>query len=128
MSSIYFTGVKNHESGMTREYKDGSVIRVSYPANYRGKKYLFWQINRKEGKLKTEDEYNPFIGEDDSLSAIWDNYSSFIIGIIVLIAAVLAFLVYQNMSSPGVNVPKNVTENVTENVVENIVAAFGNIF
>jgi len=122
MSSIYFTGVKNHESGMTREYVDGSVKRVVYPTNYRGKKYTYWEINRKEGKLKKTDKYNPFIGEDEewSLSTFWEDYSMYIIGVVVLLAAIIAFFVYKNMSSPSVG--------VTENVIENIVAAFGNIF
>ena len=113
MSSIYFTGIKNHESGMTREYVDGSVKQVVYPTNYRGKKYTFWEINRKEGKLKKTDKYNPFIGEEEewSLSTFWEDYSMYIIGVIVLLAAIIAFLVYRNMGATQ--------------VVENIAAAFG---
>jgi hypothetical protein len=121
MSAIFFTGVKNHESGMTREYVDGYVKQVVYPTNYRGKKYTYYEINRKEGKLKTTDKYNPFIGEEEwSLSTFWEDYSMYIIGVVVLLTAIIAFFVYKNMSSPSVG--------VTENVIENIVAAFGNIF
>lgn len=131
MSAIFFTGVKNHESGMTREYVDGYVKQVVYPTNYRGKKYTFWEINRKEGKLKTTDKYNPFIGEEEeewSLSTFWEDYSMYIIGVVILLAAIIAFFVYKNTSSPSVGVTENVKENVVENVVENIVAAFGSIF
>ena len=125
MSSVFFTGIKNHESGMTREYKDGYVTQVVYPANYRGKKYTYYEINRKEKRLLATDKYNPFIGEEEwSLSYIWEDYSMYIIGVVVLLAAIIAFFVYKNTSSPSVGV----TENVVENVVENIVAAFGNIF
>jgi hypothetical protein len=121
MSSIFFTGIKNHESGMTREYVDGYVKQVVYPTNYRGKKYTYYEINRKEGRLSVNDKYNPFIGEEEwSLSTFWEDYSMYIIGVIVLLAAIIAFFVYKNTSSPSVG--------VTENVIENIVAAFGSIF
>jgi hypothetical protein len=133
MSSGFFTGIKKHKSGMTREYVDGYVTQVVYPANYRGKKYTYYEINRNENRLLTTDKYNPFIGEEEwSLSYIWEEYSSIVIGVIILIVAIITFFLYRNISSPSVNITKNVTENVkenvTENVVENIVAAFGNIF
>ena len=48
---------------------------------------------------------------DWSLTEIWEDYSMYIIGVAVLIAAVIAFLVYRNMGATQ--------------VVENIAAAFG---
>ena len=48
---------------------------------------------------------------DWSLSEIWEDYSMYIIGVSVLIAAIIAFLVYRNMGATQ--------------VVENIAAAFG---
>jgi hypothetical protein len=48
---------------------------------------------------------------DWSLTEIWEDYYMYIIGVIILIAAIIAFLVYRNMGATQ--------------VVENIAAAFG---
>jgi hypothetical protein len=61
-------------------------------------------IPNKPNKPTSEDS-------DWSLTEIWKDYSMYIIGVAVLIAAVIAFLVYRNMGATQ--------------VVENIAAAFG---
>jgi hypothetical protein len=139
MSTIYFTGYKIHDSCWFRVYKEGEVTEVTYGPYYKSTQYSISEINAREGKLKISESNSPKFGEtavegkdysilkyncennipnkptpedsDWSLTEIWEEYSMYIIGVAVLIAAIIAFLVYRNMGATR--------------VVENIAAAFG---
>ena len=99
MSSVYYTGPRNNpNNGALRVYEDGLVVQATYPTDYTGgKKRTPKEINKKEGKLKTVDKNKPFSDEEEwSLSAIWDDYSIYIISIFLLIAAITIFLYIKN--------------------------------
>jgi hypothetical protein len=131
ISSIYFTGKKLNSDGTRRVYKDGLVVGINYQDNYTGKRESPEEINKREGKLRYDDTYELGVDtgidfkakyykpeEEWSLSSIWEDYSMYIIGVAVLIAAIIAFFVYRNMNSP----------KIVEAVASDIVAAFGSIF
>ena len=127
-----FTGIKYNKDRSVRTYTNGLVTAVTYPVVCVGQKTPA-EINILEyatltsstpKPLKTTDSYPlgtvgntplpPLKSSDDSdwsLTEIWEDYSMYIIGVAVLIAAVIAFLVYRNMGATQ--------------VVENIAAAFG---
>ena len=124
--SDLFTGIKYNTDRSVRTYTNGFVTAVTYPVVCVGQKTAR-EINALEHAtaLKTTDSYPlgtvgnkplpaPTKSSDDSdwsLTEIWEDYSMYIIGVAVLIAAVIAFLVYRNMGATQ--------------VVENIAAAFG---
>jgi hypothetical protein len=132
MSSDLFTGIKYNTDRSVRTYTNGLVTAVTYPVVCAGQKTPR-EINILEHAtitsststpLKKTDSYPlgtvgntplpPLKSSDDSdwsLTEIWEDYSMYIIGVAVLIAAVIAFLVYRNMGATQ--------------VVENIAAAFG---
>jgi len=125
MSSDLFTGIKYNTDRSVRTYTNGFVTAVTYPVVCVGQKTPK-EINVLEHAtaLKTTDAYPlgtvgnkplpPLKSSEDSdwnLTEIWEDYSMYIIGVAVLIAAVIAFLVYRNMGATQ--------------VVENIAAAFG---
>jgi len=132
ISSIYFTGKKLNSDGVRRGYLNGLVISINYPDSYTGIIETPEEINKREGKLRYDDTYELGVDtggidfkakyykpdEEWSLTLIWEEYSMYIIGVIILIAAIIAFLVYRNMNSP----------KIVEAVASDIVAAFGSIF
>ena len=130
LSSIYFTGKKLNTDGTRRVYVNGFVTYINYQDSYTGIRESPEEINKREGRLRYDDTYelgvdtgNDFKAkyykpEEWSLSSIWEDYSMYIIGVAVLIAAIIAFFVYRNMNSP----------KIVEAVASDIVAAFGSIF
>jgi hypothetical protein len=75
-----------------------------------GKDYSILKYNCENNIPNKPNEPTPE-DSDWSLTEIWEDYSMYIIGVAVLIAAIIAFLVYRNMGATQ--------------VVENIAAAFG---
>jgi hypothetical protein len=123
--STLFTGIKYNKDRSVRTYSNGLVTKVTYPVDCIGQKTPT-EINALEHAtpLKTTDSYplgtvgntplTPLKSSEDSdwsLTEIWEDYYMYIIGVAVLIAAIIAFLVYRNMGATQ--------------VVENIAAAFG---
>jgi len=127
MSSIYFTGYKVHDSCWFRLYEEGEVTDVIYGPYYKSTQYSASEINLREGKLKISESNLSKFGKtvthvedlsiliyncendipneptpedsDWSLTEIWEDYYMYIIGVAVLIAAIIAFLVYSNMNA-----------------------------
>jgi hypothetical protein len=141
ISSIYFTGKKLNTDGTRRVYLNGNVVGINYQDSFTGIRESPEQINKREGKLRYDDTYElgvDVVGGTDfktkyykpeeegwSLSYIWEEYSSFVIGVIILIAAIIAFLVYRNINSP--KIVAAVASDVAA-VASDVVAAFGSIF